>query len=190
MGFRGFTAGGIGLLLSAGNEDDFYQAGDFSQGTGYFLGLGILADEGGADMYRGARYAQGSAAHAAVGVLLDQHGRDQYFSSTGASQGAAWDAAVAVLSDLQGNDRYISGPLSQGAAAMNGVGWLYDRAGDDIYQCASGQGDGGSTEYWGGRGALNLGLLIDGAGVDDYSRPDRQDRSRMRDSQVGLFFDR
>ena len=72
---------------------------------------------------------------------------------------------------------------------MNGVGWLYDLAGDDSYSTGSGQADGGSTRYWGGRGALNLGLLIDSGGGDDYSRADRQDGGELRDSRVGLFSD-
>jgi len=189
MGFRGFAPGGLGLLLSAGDGHDTYQAGDFSQGTGYFFGLGILADSGGDDRYLGARYAQGSSAHQAVGVLLDNRGNDSYHSLLAASQGAAWDAAVAALIDSSGDDSYVGGDISQGAAAMNGVGWLYDVSGDDTYQTRSGQADGGSTQYWGGRGALNLGLLLDGQGQDTYSRADRMDSSASRDARVGLFLD-
>ncbi|HIG17600.1 MAG TPA: hypothetical protein EYQ31_10125 [Candidatus Handelsmanbacteria bacterium] len=189
VGFRGFAPGGLGLLVASGDGDDTYQAGDFSQGTGYFFGLGILADSGGDDHYSGARYAQGAAAHQAVGVLLDDSGDDIYHGSVAANQGAAWDASVAVLVDLAGNDRYQGGGLSQGASAMNGVGWLYDRGGNDSYQTPSGQADGGSTRYWGGRGALNLGLLMDEGGRDDYSRPDRMDGAEFRGSRVGLFLD-
>ena len=189
VGFRGYAPGGLGVLISAGDGDDTYQAGDFSQGTGYFFGLGILADSGGDDRYQGARYSQGSAAHQAAGILLDDAGDDIYHGSVGANQGAAWDAAIAVLVDLAGDDSYMGGGLSQGAAAMNGVGWLYDLAGDDSYRTGSGQADGGSTRYWGGRGALNLGLLIDSGGGDDYSRADRQDGGELRDSRVGLFSD-
>lgn len=189
MGFRGFTAGGLGLLASAGDGDDSYQAGDFSQGTGYFFGLGVLADSGGDDTYLGTRYAQGAAAHQAVGILLDGAGSDRYSGTVAANQGAAWDAAAAVLVDGGGDDHYTAGGLAQGAAAMNGVGWLADRSGDDIYETVSGQGDGGSTRYWGGRGALNLGVLIDTGGRDSYSRPDRTDGADLRASQVGLFRD-
>ena len=189
VGFRGYAPGGLGLLIAAGDGDDTYQAGDFSQGTGYFFGLGILADSGGNDRYEGARYCQGSAAHQAAGILLDDAGDDIYHGSVGANQGAAWDAAVGVLVDLAGHDSYVGGGLSQGAAAMNGVGWLYDLAGDDSYRTGSGQADGGSIRYWGGRGALNLGLLIDSGGVDHYSRADRQDGAQLRDSRVGLFRD-
>lgn len=189
LGFRGFAAGGLGLLVSAGDGNDTYQAGDFSQGTGYFFGLGILADTGGDDRYLGARYAQGSSAHQAVGVLLDDRGNDSYHSLLAASQGAAWDASVAALIDSSGDDNYVGGDIAQGAAAMNGIGWLYDVSGDDVYQARSGQADGGSTQYWGGRGALNLGLLLDGQGHDIYSRADRMDSAAIRDSRVGLFLD-
>jgi hypothetical protein len=96
---------------------------------------------------------------------------------------------VAALIDSSGDDSYVGGDISQGAAAMNGVGWLYDVSGDDTYQTRSGQADGGSTQYWGGRGALNLGLLLDGQGQDTYSRADRMDSSASRDARVGLFLD-
>lgn len=191
VGFRGFEPGGWGLLLSQGSDDDTYQAGNFAQGTGYFFGIGLLSEEGGNDRYLGSRYSQGAAAHQAIGVLLDDGGHDRYHGSVGANQAAAWDAAIAVLIDAGGDDEYTGGGLSQGASAMNGVGWLHDQAGNDRYSTLSGQGNGGSIRYWGGRGALNLGLLLDeGAGVDTYTRKGRANGATLRDSRVGLFVDR
>ena len=69
---------------------------------------------------------------------------------------------MACLEDHSGNDHYSAVELAQGAAAMNGVGLLFDRDGRDTYQATSGQGHGGKANYWGGRGAANLGILIDG----------------------------
>jgi len=189
-GFRGFSSGGIGLLLD-GAGDDEYQAGDFSQGTGVFFGMGILVDGDGDDAYLGTRYAQGAGAHQAVGVLLDLAGNDRYFTQKAASQGVAWDAAVGILEDRRGNDRYRGGELAQGAAAMNGLGLLYDRQGKDNYQARSGQGLGGSTDFWGGRKAPNLGLLIDvGGAPDTYSSAGRKNRTTSRTPGIGLFLDR
>jgi hypothetical protein len=72
---------------------------------------------------------------------------------------------------------------------MNGVGWLTDAAGNDLYEALSGQANGGVLRYWSGRDAQNLGLLIDGGGTDRYSRDDRGDGLEVRDSRVGLFRD-
>ena len=176
-GIRGFAAGGIGLLLDSDGDDD-YQAGNFSQGTEYFFALGLLVDRRGNDLYRGSRYCQGASAHQAVGVLLEGDGDDSYLGGQGANQGGAWDASVSILEDRAGDDRYEGQGLSQGAAAMNGVGLLFDWGGRDRYFSTSGQGDGGSTTYWGGRGAQNVGIFIDAGG--GRGRRVRPDRSRQR----------
>ena len=174
-GFRGFTPGGIGMLAD-GQGDDQYQGGDFSQGCGYFFGLGLLYDGRGEDDYRGGRYAQGAAAHQAIGVVVDAEGNDSYAATTAASQGSGWDASIGILEDRSGDDRYRYGTLCQGAGSMNGLGVLLDREGVDSYAALSGQGQGhgGSTRYWGGRNAKNIGILIDLEGDDPVqSAPDR-----------------
>ena len=187
-GFRGFGSGGIGLLQDD-RGNDYYQGGDFAQGVGYFFGLGVLSDTQGNDQYQGSRYAQGSAAHQSVGALLEEAGNDRYEAKIAASQGAGWDAAIGYLSDLSGNDCYEALHLSQGAAAMNGLGVLFDGAGRDNYEALSGQGQGSSTTYWGGRNAPNMGLLIDlGGGNDTYSM--RKNQADVRDAGIGLFSDR
>jgi hypothetical protein len=189
-GFRGYAAGGIGVLADTGGEADAYQAGNFSQGTGYFFALGVLADAGGDDRYLGTRYTQAASAHQAVGVLLDGGGDDEYRGAVAANQAGAWDVGIAVLVDESGDDRYQGAGLAQGAAAMNGFALLYDGGGADTYRANAGQGSGGSIDYWGGRGALNLGLLIDAGGSDSYDRKGRRDGASLRDSRVGLFADR
>ena len=189
-GFRGFSSGGLGLLIDAAGDDD-YQAGDFSQGTGYFFGLGALVDAAGDDEYRGSRYAQGSAAHQAIGVLVDERGNDLYRAKSAASQGAAWDAAIGLLEDQEGDDTYSGRELSQGAGAMNGLGLLLDWRGKDRYRALTGQGHAGSTAYWQGRGAGNIGLLIDfGGQADEYDLADRTDDILVKTPGVGLFLDR
>ena len=189
-GFRRSASGGIDALVD-GAGDDLYQAGNFSQGTGYFFGMGLLVDVDGDDRYRSSRYSQGSAAHQAVGCLLDLRGDDDYFARQAANQGAAWDAAVGILEDRDGNDEYEGGGLAQGAASMNGVGILFDWNGVDQYRAVDGQGRGGSTEYWGGRDALNLGILIDSGGQSDhYSGEGRGDNTERATSKIGLFVDR
>ncbi|MFH1571482.1 MAG: PDZ domain-containing protein [Gemmatimonadota bacterium] len=188
-GFRGFASGGLGVLVDQ-SGDDQYQAGNFSQGTGYFFGLGVLLDRGGDDAYRGTRYTQGASAHQAAGVLLDLGGRDTYRGRVAANQGGAWDVGIAVLEDRGGDDQYRADGLAQGAAAMNGLGILLDWGGADQYDATSGQAEGGSTEYWGGRDAANLGVLIDaGHGADRYGLEQRRDGEVFRAGNVGLFSD-
>ncbi|MDP7363476.1 MAG: PDZ domain-containing protein [Candidatus Latescibacteria bacterium] len=187
-GLRGFAAGGIGLLLDEEGHDR-YQAGNFSQGVGYFFGLGGLVDRRGDDHYRATRYSQASSAHQAIGVLVDEEGDDAYEGQITANQGASWDASVAILVDLKGNDTYRGAGLSQGASAMNGFAALFDGKGDDVYRSPSGQADGGSTRYWGGRDAPNVAILIDEAGHDDYDREGRADGVEFLGSRIGLFRD-
>jgi len=188
-GIRGFTSGGIGLLLDRSGNDE-YQAGNFSQGTGYFFGLGLLVDDSGDDHYRGSRYTQGASAHQAVGVLLDGAGDDVYEGAVAANQAGAWDAAISILEDRGGDDRYQGRGLSQGAAAMNGIGVLHDWSGRDRYASTSGQGNGGSTKYWGGRGAKNIGILIDEGGAEDeYDIAGRENDKELNGSRIGLFAD-
>ncbi len=187
-GFRGYGPGGIGLLVDGGGDDD-YQGGDFAQGVGYFFGLGALGDLSGNDRYRGSRYAQGTAAHQAVGVLIDRSGDDRYSAKIAASQGAGWDAAIGYLADWGGNDRYDARHLSQGAAAMNGLGLLFDGDGADTYSAQSGQGFGDETSYWPQRQAPNLGVLIDRGGDRDIYNL-RKNEADARDAGIGLFSDR
>lgn len=187
-GLRGFAAGGLGLLLdNAGNDE--YRGGNFSQGVGYFFGLGGLVDRSGHDRYMATRYSQGTAAHQAVGVLIDESGDDTYEGRIAANQGASWDASIGLLIDHRGDDDYRGAGLAQGAAAMNGFAVLYDGGGDDAYTSSSGQADGGSTQYWGGRNAPNLALFIDREGRDTYNLEGRADGARWRRSRVGLFHD-
>src|SRR5438552_10922418 len=70
FGFRQIASGGIGILYDLAG-DDVYEAGNFSQGGGYFYAWGILRDDAGNDRYIGSRYAQGWAAHQAVGTFLE-----------------------------------------------------------------------------------------------------------------------
>jgi len=189
-GFRGFGSGGLGVLYDEGGNDH-YQAGEFSQGVGYFWGLGLLFDSSGNDRYRGRRYAQGTGVHQAIGLLFDGGGNDYYRTKGAASLGSAWDAAIGYLEDLRGDDIYHGENLSQGAAAMNGWGILVDRMGRDFYRAKSGQAQGSSTSYWGGRSAPNFGVLIDaGHGLDIYSQTRHQNNTAQKTPGIGLFLDR
>ena len=71
---------------------------------------------------------------------------------------------------------------------MNGLGLLYDGDGRDHYETRTGQGQGSSTAYWGGRRAPNLGLLID-HGSDDDTYNLRKNHSSNRTPGTGLFYD-
>ncbi len=171
-GLRPHDHGGIGVLYDlAGN--DRYEAGEFSQGGGYFAGLGLLADDAGDDLYVGHRYAQGFAAHQAAGVLADDAGDDVYWSMTAAAQGVAWDQSQAWLIDAAGDDHYRAGWLSQGSAAHQSRASLFDGAGDDVYRAArNAQGHTGANGYHYTRGApvYSVAVLHDAAGADRYNR--------------------
>lgn len=170
FGYRVGAPGGVGALVDLAG-DDRYEAGEFAQGCGYFLSLGVLRDEGGRDLYYGNRYAQGTAAHQAFGALLEASGDDLYWSMTAAGQGAAWDMAGAVLVDRAGDDRYQADGLSQGAAAQQAFGALVDLGGDDDYRAAgASQGAADGNQYhWDSTRCASLGVLRDAGGRGRFS---------------------
>lgn len=187
FGFRGVTAGGIGVLLDLAGRDHF-DAGTFSQGGGYAGGLGILKNGGIADdEYFGTRYGQGFGAHAAAGILIECGGDDHYGGLTGALQAAAWDKSVAILLDLQGNDLYDTRHLffSQAAAAHNSFALLLDEAGRDRYLYPKGL-KAGDNSYHGGH---SFSFFIDNGGdSDDYGDGFSDNREKL-EGEYGIMID-
>lgn len=166
IGFRGYASGGIGLLLDGGGDDNFW-AGNFSQGTGYFFGIGIIRNFGsGSDTYTASRYGQGASAHSAAGILIDDAGNDRYGGYHIALQAAAWDLGIAAFVDKEGNDTYNgSNGFSQAAAAHNGMAFFVDGQGSDHY--SGDQARTGNNDYHGGS---SLSFFIDSGGdQDNYS---------------------
>jgi hypothetical protein len=163
IGFRGYTSGGIGLLLDGNGADSFW-AGNFSQGTGYFFGLGIIRNFGADDdTYTASRYGQGSSAHSAAGILIDDGGNDLYTGYNIALQGAAWDLGMAAFVDKKGNDSYHgSNGFSQAASSHNGMAFFIDEQGIDQYFGVQAQAE--NNDYHGGP---SLSFFIDGGGDQD-----------------------
>ncbi|MBA4367276.1 MAG: hypothetical protein C0403_06515 [Desulfobacterium sp.] len=168
FGFRGYSSGGIGILMDS-DGNDFFHAGNFSQGCGYAYGLGILKSAGdGDDRYLGSRYAQGCSAHSAAGILIDDGGNDHYSGTVGALQGAAWDMGLAVLVDRSGNDIYESRNLffSQAAADLTGFAIFMDQGGTDQYGFTENRNS--TTAH--DKDENNLSLFIDNGGdMDQYN---------------------
>lgn len=162
-GFRGKASGGIALLADF-EGDDVYEAGNFSQGCGYYFGWGALCDLGkGKDRYEGSRYAQAAAAHSALGSLWDDGGDDFYTTAVAAAQSLAWDLCVTAFMDESGNDHYDGGyNLSQGASAHNGFSLFYDGQGEDSYSVHKKlPALAGPNDYHGGQ---SLSFFIDAGG--------------------------
>ncbi|MBP6875872.1 MAG: PDZ domain-containing protein [Candidatus Eisenbacteria bacterium] len=167
LGFRTLASGGVGLLLDGGGRDRM-EAGNFSQGGGYYYGFGLVQALGNdPDLYIGSRYNQGFSAHQAIGAFLEEGGDDRYTTRQGVAQGLAWDECVTLFIDAAGNDRYEGGGFfSQGAAAHNSIALFFDRSGDDEYRYAPGQARAGGNEYHGG---TSFALFVDeGGGRDRY----------------------
>lgn len=189
IGVRQYTSGGLGILLDLKGKDVF-KAGNFSQGGGYYYGMGILKNAGSEnDLYVGSRYAQGFMAHSAIGILIDDGGDDVYRTHVGAAQSAAWDKGVAALIDKSGNDRYLARFLSfsQGAAAHNGLSLFFDLQGQDEYQfVAKGQGRVSSNSYHDG---YSFAFFVDAGGaVDKYDQDKSNNQVWFRD-EYGFFLD-
>lgn len=187
-GIRSDVAGGVGALVDLGDGDDSYQSGSFSQGGGYYFSFGLMYDDGGDDRNAGSRYSQGFGVHQAVGIRWDAAGNDSYSCRSVAHTGMAWDEGVGYLLDDGGDDVYHAGGLSCGGAAQTGVAICIDGGGADEYRgAASSQGGAGGSEY---HGKPALGVLIDlGSGEDSYSAPGREGDSVLVAPGLGVFLD-
>lgn len=147
MGAGFFSAG----ILDDWSGNDIYVAYDFSQGCGIF-GTGIMIDRAGNDTYKGNIGCQAASAFG-CGLLLDLGGRDSYDAAL-YSQGFGFIMGTSALVDREGNDRYAAG-------------WKYGdilRYEDHYISLSQGFGYGLRPYFSGG-----IGLLIDGAGNDQYS---------------------
>jgi hypothetical protein len=175
-------AGGLGVLIDV-DGNDTYDAGNFSQGLGYWFGTGILWDGGGDDAYTSVYFTQGSGAHFAVGALIDEGGDDVHrlVETGGAGLGFGWDVVNALLLDRAGNDRYEAKVISMGVGEVRSHGWFIDEGGDDVYVMGAGEkGFGGvdeaQTYVTPGRTSTfpfhlpQTGLFLDLGGTDRYLR--------------------
>ncbi len=190
IGFREYASGGIGILLDAQGKDHF-RAGNFSQGGGYFFGLGILKNGGSEnDIYFGSRYAQGFSAHSAAGILLDDGGNDRYVGRVGAFQAAAWDLGSAMLIDKGGDDVYDPSGKSfaQGAAANNGFSLFWDLGGSDTYLLNPAPiTKANANNYHGG---YSLSIFLDNGGETDHYPPAQDFNNQIAaDGEWALFLD-
>lgn len=187
IGFRNYASGGVGLLLDSQGKDRF-RAGNFSQGGGYFFGLGILKNGGQEeDRYIGSRYTQGFSAHSAAGILIDEGGDDFYVGKVGAMQAAAWDLGSAALIDLSGNDTYdsLGWSLAQGAAENNGFALFVDMQGTDTY--LTGKRHPPQNQYHGG---ASFSFFIDNGGEEDRYLEENGENAQIKVvGEYGIFVD-
>ncbi|MGE0708296.1 MAG: PDZ domain-containing protein [Planctomycetota bacterium] len=185
FGFRHVASGGVGVLFDDGGRDR-YEAGNFSQGGGYYYAWGALIDRGqGDDRYEGSRYAQGWAAHSALGSLWDEGGDDRYLGWVGANAGAAWDLSATCFLEDAGDDRYEVGPgFGPGASAHNGLSLFVDRGGADRYEMQVGQA--GPNDYHGG---LSLSFFFDAGGQADRYAGGLADGTGAVDGQTSARLD-
>ncbi|MBF0278349.1 MAG: hypothetical protein HQM13_11180 [SAR324 cluster bacterium] len=187
IGFRNLASGGVGILLDSQGKDSF-RAGNFSQGGGYFYGLGILKNGNQeSDLYIGSRYTQGFSAHSAAGILIEEGGDDHYIGKVGAIQAAAWDKGSAALIDYAGNDTYdtLGWGFAQGAAEHNGFSLFIDWEGVDVYRLQGRTKP--KNEYDGGS---SFSFFIDNGGENDqYSEGSGGNNQIKMEGEYGIFVD-
>ncbi len=181
--------GGFAACLDLDGKDRF-QAGNFSQGGGYYFGFGLLYDGGGDDENFGTRYSQGFGVHQAVGIRWDVAGNDKYHTRTVANCGSAWDEGVGFLIDEGGDDLYEAGGLSLGGAANTAVAILIDGGGKDRYQSPGGKDSQGGTGDSSYHKKQSVGLLLDlGGDEDHYSREGRGNNLSLHEPWHAFFLD-
>ncbi|RKZ29163.1 hypothetical protein DRQ36_09225 [bacterium] len=199
MGFRMVSAGGIGILCDR-NGNDRYEAGNFSQGCGYFFGFGIFEERAGNDIVIGNRYTQGSGAHQAAALFRDRAGNDVYIGNEATNQAGTWDITTAYFIDDNGDDSYTGASLSQGGCAQNGFAVFIDMDGEDKYVSGgTSNGSGGGNDYHPDYDAKSLGVFIDlGNDKDEYDTAGKRRNNRLyitdddknKETGDGVFMDK
>lgn len=139
----------------------------------------IIIDLGGDDSYTvsagGAMGGFGVPGNAAGQLIttLNQPGATYVYGPWHQDSETTLDNAqamrfFAVAIDAAGNDRYQStSDAAQGAAiGLGTLGMLWDRAGNDVYLQAGGEGD--ARTFQGSGGSGGLGILVDEWGSDRY----------------------
>lgn len=177
-GRHGAGVGYSSVTIDLGGNDR-YDVQDLSTGAGV-AGIGLAYDFGGNDRFVGRTICFG-AGLAGVGAFYKFGGHDEY-RAVALAQGFGL-AGVGLCLDTDGDDTYLAKIYAQGAARTNGVGWLVDRKGNDVYRagglflnsplfpdvhysCAQGFGQGYREDSGGWAGGI--GLLSDHAGDDAY----------------------
>lgn len=170
----GLGADGFGTQSSPLEFPPWFALGLNESDDTYATDFALLIDLAGSDTYlnnAGGSNLHGGACNLAAIVpspaaaLLDLDGNDHFTSgrSCGANGGGSADG-VGFLFDGGGNDLYTAGDFgTNGGGNFGGVGFLLDKSGGDTYQAG---GDGTN----GGAAALGVGLLIDGGdAIDTYT---------------------
>jgi hypothetical protein len=199
--YTGRYGAGVGYAAAvidlSGN--DRYEGGDASFGVG-ILGFGVAFDLAGRDTYDAGSVSFGVGL-GGYGVLWDANGDDRYHG-VALSQGFG-AYGVGILRDDAGRDTYDAGLRAQGSSRTNGIGWLVDRAGDDIYRLGGALGAnanavtkqrGYGQGYGAGFDSANdqpggIGLLTDLGGDDAYLGGVAVQAS-AEDGGLGSLFDR
>ena len=191
LGLRGqdgnqssFLSGGIGVLREICLDDsevNNYEASVFAQGAGYWQGTGIISVCG-SNNFNAYWYVQGAAAHYAVGMMFVSGEGENSFNeirrARNVALGTGHDYSVGVFVDDKGDNIYYISNLSAGASNCNGVGLFIDNAGNDKYIASSdhssGMGNVSGECIKTRPNAINIGVMIDAGGKDEYNYPESE----------------
>ncbi len=165
------TLFGISFLLDK-NGNDEYRCIKYCFATG-FGGTAILIDERGDDRYESLQLSQGVGIAGGYGLMLDLAGNDSYYSKGNrpsgygdAGQFDGWSQGIGV--GLRG---FVSG----------GLGLLYDRQGQDVFD--SGDFSQGGGYYFG------WGLLINSGNENDKYIGSRYSQGFTAHYAIGTFLE-
>ena len=191
----------LGYLLSCDNDgNDIYDGGLNSIAAATF-GLNLLIDENGCDHYSVTELGEGFAGPLAAGFLIDSDGSDMYyaggkylhvplapFDHRALSQGFGFGVrpylggGIGVLYDKTGNDVYQGAVYSQAVAYWYALGIIIDKTGNDFY----------TAVYYPQGSGIHLagGFLYDEEGEDHYYSKHGPGQGAAHDYAVGYLIDR
>lgn len=181
IGNRGAgVAGGVALLLDEGDGNDVFHADIYGQGSSYWYSLGMLVSQGGNDTFTLGQYGQGAGIHLSSGILVNLAGNDTYTNVHGVGTGGAHDWSVGWLIDRAGNDLYQGN--GQGQGLNHSFGILLDCGGNDSH----------SSSHEGniGKGVNNdISLLLNLAGENSYTPKEVKPGQLTRRGRHAMVYD-
>ncbi|HEX7321279.1 MAG TPA: HEAT repeat domain-containing protein [bacterium] len=190
---------GCGMLVDESGDDD-YRAGYFTQGAGNF-GSGFMIERNGDDRFQAFTWAQGVGGPRGYGLIADDSGDDTYYTggvylhmpldpdqyrSFSHGFGFGWrdvaSGGIGFLYDRSGNDKYIAEVYAQASSYWFALGMLLDEQGNDLY-CAAQYSQGAGIHF-------SVGGLLDLEGDDHYFSRFGPSQGEGHDLGIGWLLDK
>lgn len=124
FGPRAYAGGGLGFAIVKGHNVSV-RGSYFSQGVGYWHGMGVFRLRGDHNILQARRYDMGSGVHSAFGHF-DVYGNANRILNWGVGPAYGWDHSVGSAL-FEGNDNEVQVEWGAGSASIGSLSFSYSR---------------------------------------------------------------